>query len=221
MTKQTEKKKVVVVDDHPIVRKGLSQLINQTKDLYVCGEAGDAHEALEVVTAHKPDCVIVDLMLGLTSGITLIENIRIRWEDMPVLVLSMYDESLYAERVLRVGAQGYIMKKEASERLIDAIRQVMTGEIFVSDKIKSKLLQSLSGAPVKKKGPLIDSLSNRELEVFQLLGQGHSTRQIADILHLSVKTVETYYAHIKDKMNLKDGRELLMQSIQWVQNQKL
>lgn len=221
MTKQTEKKKVVIVDDHPIVRKGLSQLINQTKDLYVCGEAGDAHEALEVVTAHKPDCVIVDLMLGLTSGITLIENIRIRWEDMPVLVLSMYDESLYAERVLRVGAQGYIMKKEASERLIDAIRQVMTGEIFVSDKIKSKLMQSFSGTPAKKKGPLIDSLSNRELEVFQLLGQGHSTRQIADILHLSVKTVETYYAHIKDKMNLKDGRELLMQSIQWVQNQKL
>ena len=221
MTKQTEKKKIVVVDDHPIVRKGLSQLINQTKDLFVCGEAGDAHEALEVVTTHKPDCVIVDLMLGLTSGITLIENIRIRWNKMPVLVLSMYDESLYAERVLRVGAQGYIMKKEASERLIDAIRQVMTGEIFVSDKIKSKLLHSISGAPAKKKGPLIDSLSNRELEVFQLFGQGHSTRQIADILHLSVKTVETYYAHIKEKMKLKDGRELLMQSIQWVQNQKL
>jgi DNA-binding NarL/FixJ family response regulator len=221
MTKQTERKKVVVVDDHPIVRKGLSQLINQTKDLCVCGEAGDAHEALKVVTAHKPDCVIVDLMLGLTSGITLIENIRIRWEDMPVLVLSMYDESLYAERVLRVGAQGYIMKKEASERLIDAIRQVMTGEIFVSDTIKSKLLQSFTGTPAKKKGPLIDALSNRELEVFQLLGQGHSTRQIADILHLSVKTVETYYAHIKEKMKLKDGRELLMQSIQWVQNQKL
>jgi DNA-binding NarL/FixJ family response regulator len=128
---------------------------------------------------------------------------------------------LYAERVLRVGAQGYIMKKEASERLIDAIRQVMTGEIFVSDTIKSKLLQSFTGTPAKKKGPLIDSLSNRELEVFQLLGQGHSTRQIADILHLSVKTVETYYAHIKEKMKLKDGRELLMQSIQWVQNQKL
>ena len=221
MTKQTERKKVVVVDDHPIVRKGLSQLINQTKDLCVCAEAGDANETLEVVTAHKPDCVIVDLMLGLTSGITLIENIRIRWEDMPVLVLSMYDESLYAERVLRVGAQGYIMKKEASERLIDAIRQVITGEIFVSDTIKSKLLQSFSGAPAKKKGPLIDSLSNRELEVFQLLGQGHSTRQIADILHLSVKTVETYYSHIKEKMKLKDGRELLMQSIQWVQNQEL
>lgn len=221
MTKQTERKKVVVVDDHPIVRKGLSQLINQTKDLCVCGEAGDAHEALTVVNTHKPDCVIVDLMLGLTSGITLIENIRLRWQDMPVLVLSMYDESLYAERVLRVGAQGYIMKKEASERLIDAIRQVMTGEIFVSDRIKSKLLQSFSGTPAKKKGPLIDSLSNRELEVFQLLGQGHSTRQIADILHLSVKTVETYYAHIKDKMKLKDARELLMQSIQWVQNQNI
>jgi DNA-binding NarL/FixJ family response regulator len=221
MNKQTKRKKVVVVDDHPIVRKGLSQLINQTKDLRVCGEAGDVHEALEVIDTHKPDCVIVDLMLGLTSGITLIENIRGRWEDLPVLVLSMYDESLYAERVLRVGAQGYIMKKEASERLIDALRQVMDGEIFVSDKIKSKLLHSFSGASTKKKGLLIDSLSNRELEVFQLLGQGYSTRQIGDILHLSVKTVETYYAHIKEKMQLKDGRELLMQSIQWAQNQKL
>lgn len=221
MIKQTQKKKVVIVDDHPIVRKGLSQLINQTKDLYVCGEAGDAHEALKVITAHVPDCVIVDLMLGLTSGIALIENIRTRWQVMPVLALSMYDESLYAERVLRVGAQGYIMKKEASEKVIDAIRHVMSGDIYVSEAIKSKLLQSFSGASSKKKGPLIDSLSNRELEVFQLLGQGYGTRQIADILHLSIKTVETYYAHIKEKMKLKDGRELLMQSIQWVQNQKV
>lgn len=221
MLKSYAKKKVVIVDDHPIVRKGLSQLINQTKDLYVCGEAGDAHEALEVIAAHSPDCVIVDLMLGLTNGITLIENIRIRRHDMPVLVLSMYDESLYAERVLRAGAQGYIMKKEASDRVIDALRQVMAGDIYISDAIKTRLLKSITGASAKKKGPLIETLSNREMEVFQLLGQGHSTRQIADILHLSIKTVETYFAHIKEKMKLKDGRELIMQSIQWAQHQKL
>jgi DNA-binding NarL/FixJ family response regulator len=174
-----------------------------------------------MITAHKPDCVIVDLMLGLTNGITLIENIRVRWQDMPILVLSMYDESLYAERVLRAGAQGYIMKKEASDRVIDALRQVIAGDIYISDAIKTRLLKSISGASAKNKGSLIETLSNREMEVFQLLGQGHSTRQIAEILHLSIKTVETYFAHLKEKMGLKDGRELIMQSIQWVQHQKL
>ncbi len=218
MTEQTRKKKVMVVDDHPIVRKGLAQLINQTQDLEVCGEAGDAHEALEKIPRYKPDCIILDLMLGLTNGLTLIEDIKVRYTDIPILVLSMHDESLYAERVLRAGAKGYIMKKEAADRVNEAIRMILKGELYLSDAIKSKLLKTFTSKSAKNERPSIEALSNRELEVFQLLGQGYATRQIAEILHLSIKTVETYYAHIKEKMHLKDGRELLMHSIQWVQN---
>ncbi len=217
----TAKKRVFVVDDHPIVRQGLAQMVNREPDLMVCGEAEDASTVLSAIVTVKPDILIVDISLNGPDGLELLKNIRTRYPSLPVLILSMHDESIYAERALRAGANGYIMKHEAAEKVLVAIRQILNHETYVSDRVASKMLQRyISGSDNPKTSPLSD-LSDRELEVFRLIGVGHSTRMIAEELHLSIKTVESYQAHIKDKLSLKNGRELVQHAIQWALSEKV
>ena len=215
------KLKVFLVDDHPIVRQGLAQMINREPDLTVCGEAQEAASALQAISTEKPDILIVDISLVGPDGLELVKNIRLRYSSLPVLILSMHDESIYAERALRAGANGYIMKHEAAERVLVAIRQVLNHEIYVSERVASRMLHHyITGSPTAGQSPLTD-LSDRELEVFRLIGEGHSTRAIAEELHLSVKTVESHQAHIKDKLSLKNGRELVQHAIQWAMKERV
>jgi len=207
--------RVFIVDDHPIVRQGLKLLIDQEPDLMVCGEAETADAVLPAIRQLQPAIAVIDLSLGHDSGIELIKNIRLQHPDLPLLVLSMHDESLYAERALRAGAKGYIMKQEAPEKVIIAIRQVLQGAIYVSDAMKAKLLNKIIDSREKKSSP-IELLSDRELQVFKLLGSGLGTRQVADSLHVSIKTVEAYRANIKEKLNLKGSAELVQHAIHWV-----
>ena len=210
--------KILIVDDHPILRKGLAMVINQEQDLAVAGEAEDAQTALKMIDSVKPDLAIVDLSLPGIDGIELIKTMKLKHKDLPSLVVSMHDESIYAERALRAGARGYIMKQEAVEKVLVAIRRVVKGEIFVSDKITTKMLETLILSDDKKVSSPVDLLSNRELTVFRLIGQGFKTSQIASELHLSVKTVESYRSHIKDKLKLDTGTDLMKYAIQWMQN---
>jgi DNA-binding NarL/FixJ family response regulator len=214
------KTRVFLVDDHPIVRQGLSQLINREPDLMVCGEAEDARRALDAIVPLKPDILIVDVSLEGPDGIELLKMIRARDSKLPVLMLSMHDESLYAERALRAGANGFIMKQEATERVLIAIRQILAGGVYVSDRIAQKMMRQFIGSSGAGRSTM-EELTDRELEVFRLIGQGHGTRQIAEELHLSVKTVESYYAHIKDKLSLKNARELVQRAVQSVENKPL
>jgi DNA-binding NarL/FixJ family response regulator len=211
------KRKILIVDDHPILRKGLSMLINQEPDLVVDGEAEDARKALEAIETIRPDMVIVDISLPGIDGVELLKSIKLRYGDLPTLVVSMHDESLFAERALRAGARGYVMKQEALDNVLVAIRRVLAGEIFVSNKIATKMLERMVDSDSKTVTSPIDLLSDRELTVFRLIGQGQTTRQIAEKLHLSVKTVESYRSHIKDKLKLGGGTDLLKCAIQWVQ----
>jgi len=210
-----EKKRILIVDDHPIVRQGLSMLINRNEDLLVCGHAANASEAMEAVRVLKPDMVIVDISLKDASGIELIKDIKAYDAALPVLTLSMHEESLYAERSLRAGAKGYIMKQEGTEKLISAIRTVLAGELYISDRLAGRLINKMVSGGERRGSPL-DSLSDRELEVFLLIGRGQRTREISNQLHLSPKTVETYRSHIKEKLNLGNSTELLQHAIQWV-----
>lgn len=212
------KKRVLIVEDHPILRKGLSMLINQEPDLTVVAEADNAQRALEMIEKHKPDMLIVDISLPGIDGIELIKTVKLSHRDLPSLVVSMHDESLFAERALRAGARGYIMKQEALEKVLVAIRRVLAGEIFVSEKIATCMLEKLVSSDDKVVSSPIGLLSNRELTVFRMIGQGFKTSQIADKLHLSIKTIESYRAHIKEKLKLADGTDLLKYAIQWVQN---
>ena len=214
------KNRVFVVDDHPIVRQGLSLLINRETDLAVCGEAEDAQTAIQSVAAIRPDIVIVDISLNGPDGLDLLKDIRIRYPEIPVLILSMHDESIYAERALRAGAQGYIMKQEATEKVLVALRRILSHEIYVSERIANRMPQRYIGSPTVGKPSSIADLTDRELEVFRLIGEGHSTRQIAEDLHISVKTVESYQAHIKEKLALRSARELVQHAIQWSINEK-
>ncbi|MHC4912589.1 MAG: response regulator [Planctomycetota bacterium] len=215
-----ERTRIIIVDDHPIIRKGLSELINHEDDLVVCCQAEDAHEAMELINTSEPDIAVVDISLKETSGIELIKDLRTQCPNLPVLALSMHDESLYAERALRAGAKGYIMKAEATEKVITAIRKVLTGELYVSDRMAAKMVRKLVGSGPAIGATPVDRLSDRELEVFLLIGQGRGTRQIADKLHLSIKTIETYRAHMKEKLNLENAAELLQYAIRWVNSQE-
>ena len=214
------KTKVLLVDDHPVLRRGLGQLINQEPDMMVCGEAEDAPHAFDAVGQLAPDVVVVDVSLKGSNGIELLKNLKARYPALPVLVLSMHDESLYAERALRAGGLGYIMKDEAFEQVLTAIRQVLKGEIFLSDKMKGRMLQQVAFGRGKTVSSPIETLTDRELEVFRLIGQGHGTRQIADELHLSVRTVEAYREYIKEKLNLKNATELVQHAFHWVHHQE-
>ena len=214
--KNKTRSRVFIVDDHPIVRQGLKLLIDQEPDLVVCGEAENARPVLPAIRDLKPDIAIIDISLGHDSGIELIKNIRLQHPDLPLLVLSMHDETLHAERALRAGAKGYVMKQEAPEKVISAIRQVLQGNIYVSDAMSAKLLNKLIDSRKEGSSSPLEILSDRELQVFQLLGRGFGTRQVADKLNVSIKTVEAYRANIKDKLNLKSSAELVQHAIHWV-----
>jgi DNA-binding NarL/FixJ family response regulator len=210
------KRKVFVVDDHPIVRAGLAQLINREPDLAVCGDAEDVQGALRSIDALKPDILIVDISLNGPDGLGLLKAVRAKDPAMPVLILSMHDESIYAERVLRAGANGYIMKQEGTDRVLIALRRILTSQIYVSDRVANTMLRHfVGGASTAPHRSALDELSDRELEVLRLIGAGQGTRQIATQLHLSIKTVETYQSHLKEKLGLKNSRELVQYAIQW------
>jgi DNA-binding NarL/FixJ family response regulator len=217
---QAAKKTVLVVDDHPLMRQGLALLINQQQDLQVCGEAEQALAAMHAIARLHPDIVILDISLNGPDGIELLKNIRTTNPGLPVLILSMHDEAIYAERALRARANGYIMKQEATEKVLIAVRRILNGEIYLSDRMSNKMLQQYIGGAPSMIQSRIASLSDRELEVFRLIGEGRATREIAEELHLSVKTVETYQAHIKEKLMLRSGRELIQHAIQWKISEK-
>ena len=210
----TSRRKVFIVDDHPIVREGLTLLINREPDLTVCGDAKEMQSALQNINALKPDILVVDISLNGPDGLDLLKHIRLRDPMLPILILSMHDESIYAERALRAGANGYIMKQEATERVLIALRRILDREIYLSDRIANKMLRQLTtGSPAKGRSTL-DDLSDRELEVLRLIGEGHGTRQISEELHISIKTVESYQSHLKEKLGLKNARELVQFAIQ-------
>jgi DNA-binding NarL/FixJ family response regulator len=216
----SQKIKVLLVDDHPLVREGLVNLISQQADLQICGEAGNEPQALEIIRTVQPHVAIVDISLESGSGIELIKSIKAMFPAVAVLVLSMHDESLYAERALRAGARGYVMKREAAKKVIQAIRCVLAGQLYVSEKIAARMAEKfVEGRPTATASP-IEQLSNRELEVFQLLGLGHNTRQIADHLHVGFKTVQAYCARIKEKLKLANATELLREAIRWQESQQ-
>lgn len=211
------KTQVLLVDDHPIVRKGIAELINSEADLEVCGEASTMQEAMSLASKLKPGLLIVDISLDGNNGVELMKNLAGRPGAPPILAYSMHDESIYAERCLRAGAKGYVMKHSPPEALLEAMRQVLKGKIYLSEPMSDRLLGKLVGAgsaTAPSTSP-IDTLSDRELEVLQLLGKGQTTSQIADSLCLSVKTVETYREHLKQKLNLANGQELLRYAIEW------
>jgi DNA-binding NarL/FixJ family response regulator len=215
LTAATRKHRVLVVDDHPIVRQGLALLIDQQPDLVVCGAAEEAHSALHAISALRPDIIILDISLPGPDGIELLKTIRTMDPDLPILVLSMHAESVYAERALRAGANGYIMKQEATDSVLDALRRILRHEVYVSERIANAMLRQLVTGSRKPEGPPEARLSDRELEVFRMIGTGMGTRQIADELGLSVKTVESYQAHIKEKLGLQGARDLMQRAVQW------
>jgi DNA-binding NarL/FixJ family response regulator len=215
MVAKKSKHRILLVDDHPIVRQGLSEMIDNEQDLTVCGTADDLHKALDQISSLQPDLVLVDISLKSSNGIELLKNIKIRHPKLLVLMLSMHDETLYAVRALRAGASGYIMKQEATDHVLTAVRQVLAGEIYLSERMEKKMMQQLVGGRAARTGSPLEDLSDRELEVFNLIGQGHGTRQIAEELHLSIKTIESHRAHIKEKLNLKNATELVQHAIQW------
>jgi DNA-binding NarL/FixJ family response regulator len=209
------KRRILLVDDHPIVREGLTEMINHEDDLTVCGTAEEMNQALEQLEKLRPDMVVLDISLRGSNGIEVLKNIKVRYPKLVVLVLSMHDETLYALRALRAGAAGYIMKQEPAERVLSAIRQVLNGEISLSENMEKKMMKQLVGGRAARTGSPLEDLSDRELEVFRLIGKGYSTRQIAEELHLSIKTIESHRAHIKEKLNLKNAMELVQHAIQW------
>jgi DNA-binding NarL/FixJ family response regulator len=209
------KHRVFLVDDHPIVRQGLTLLINQEPDLVVCGEAESAWSVGAALAALSPDVLVLDISLNGPDGIDLLKNIRLTDVSLPILVLSMHDESVYAERALRAGANGYIMKQEATEKVLVAIRRILQHDVYMSDRMASRMLRQLVSKSPSPHAASIARLSDRELEVFRLVGDGHGTREIAEALHLSIKTVESYQAHIKDKLALPSARALVQRAIEW------
>jgi DNA-binding NarL/FixJ family response regulator len=213
-------KRIYIVDDHPLVRQGLSQVINSEADMEICGEAEDAPQAMKGVGPADPDVIIVDISLRGNNGLELIKNLKAIHENIPVLVFSMHDESIYAQRALRAGAKAYVMKKESPTKVVEAIRSIIKGEIYVSPSVADQVLQQIVNGPnnATSTSP-IDRLTDRELEVVQLVGRGLSSREIAESLNLSVKTIESHRAHVKEKLNLRNATELVQFSVQWVDQQ--
>ena len=210
--------RILIVDDHPLVRAGFSQLISDHADLQVCGEAGDIPEAKKLLEQMPVDLAVIDLSLAGGSGLDLIEYIKAKHESVLMLVASMHDEMLYAERVLAAGARGYINKQEAQDRIIEAIRAVLAGRVYLSSKMTERMLSNMVDGNGSKRG--VDSLSNRELQVYEMIGEGLTTAQIASQLNLSQKTIETHQAHIKRKLDLSSAHELNQHAIRWVIEQR-
>jgi DNA-binding NarL/FixJ family response regulator len=218
MTTNAHRHRIFLVDDHPLVREWLTNLINEQSDLAVCGEAESGPQALQAIGQLKPDVAIVDIALRDSSGIELIKDLKQTCPSVAVLVLSMHEESHYAERALRAGARGYIMKRETTKKVIAAIRQVLAGELYVSEATaRAMAAQFVAGKSLDATSPG-QLLSDRELEVFEMLGQGRGTRQIAESLHVSVKTVQAYCARIKEKLDLGSATELLREAVRWLEN---
>jgi DNA-binding NarL/FixJ family response regulator len=212
------KKTILIVDDHPLVRKGIRSLLEQESDLKVAGEASSRGEVLDMIRKQIPDLILLDISLQGSDGIEVTKAIRSEFESVPILIVSMHDESLYAERALRAGANGYIMKQEVAESVIKAIRHVLSGKIYVSDTMRQKVLRDLTQPAANIRTSPIERLSDRELEVFRLIGEGRGTREISEALHLSIKTIETYRAHIKEKLSIKNAAELARRAVNWVEN---
>jgi DNA-binding NarL/FixJ family response regulator len=216
-----KKKKILIVDDHSVVREGLATVINQQPDLMVCAQADSAAKALSIIPAAMPDAAIVDISLEGRSGLELIKDLKARHPDLPVMALSMHDETLYAERALRAGARGYVMKKESTHDMVTGLRRVLEGGFHVSERMASRILRQYANhEPATPRSP-VELLSDRELEVFQFIGQGVGTRQIAERLHLSMKTVSCYRQNIKTKLNLKNASELVSHAIHWASRQQV
>lgn len=213
------RRRVLLVEDHAVVRFGIAQLINRQADLVVCGEEEDASRALSAIASQKPDLVIADISLKDSSGLELMRNIKAQYPGLPILVVSVHDESIYAEIAFRAGALGYLMKQEALEKILVAIRRVLEGNIYVSDVLAARMLQQQVRGQTDVNESPVKSLSDRELEVFQLIGQWKKTKEIAQELHLSVKTVEYYREQIKRKLNLRDAGELTQHATSWVQRE--
>jgi DNA-binding NarL/FixJ family response regulator len=214
-----KQKRIFIVDDHPMMRQGLVQIIGAETDLVICGEAENAERALDAIKSLKPDLVLADISLPGKNGLELIKDFQTLQPGLPVLVISMHDESLYAGRVLRAGGRGYIMKQEGGKKLMQAIRQVLEGKIYVSEKMSADILETFSGNRAGSEGSPVEKLTDREFEVFQLIAQGKSTRDIAEKLHLSVKTVEVHRANIKAKLKLKSASELIRFAVRWSESQ--
>lgn len=209
---------ILVVDAHPLVRERLREVIEQEPDLSVCGEAADHQGALKLVASTRPALVILDLMLRDSNGLDLLKDLHVQYPELAALVLSMHDESLYAERSIRAGARGYINKQQATKEVLKAIRTVLAGRIYLSEARMAELTAQMAGRPRAQSGLGIESLTDRELLVFELLGRGLSTRDISARLHLDMRTVETYRARIKQKLNLEDASQLLQHAIRWVES---
>lgn len=212
------KRTVFVVDDHPVIRLGYISLIDQEPDLEVCGEADTAFEALDKIPEASPDLAIVDISLAGMNGIELTKQLQVLHPDLPVLIVSMHDEVLYGDRALRAGARGYIMKREVRTKIVEAIRRLLSGGTYLSDQMSTRLLNQYQGGRFDERSPL-ERLSDRELEVFELYGRGYSTREIADALFISRKTVESHRNRIKDKLGLESTSQFLQRAVQWVQSQ--
>ena len=211
------KRTILIVDDHPMFRRGLASLIESEPDLAVCGQAGNSTAALQAVQQSQPDLVIVDLALGESDGLDLVKEMKRRHPGIPTLVLSMHDEAVYAERSLRAGARGYVTKQQLDETVLVAIRRLLAGETYMSGTLEERLAaRYVAGRTLATDSPL-EALSDRELQVFRLIGQGRSTRQIAETLHLSIKTIETHREHIKQKLMVGSATELAHRATQWVE----
>ena len=210
--------RVVIVDDHPIVRRGIVQMVNEEPDFEVCGEAEDAHEALLVLERTDPNVVIVDITLKKSSGLELVKDIKNQYPSLPIMILSMHDEAVYAERAIRTGAMGYVMKQEKPKRILEGLRKILTGQIFVSDRISTMMWQTALGRRKRPKDSPIEILTDREVEVFQLIGQGMSTREIAEALNLSNKTIETHRSNIMKKLQVKVSTGLVKFAVQFLAN---
>jgi DNA-binding NarL/FixJ family response regulator len=208
-------RRVLIVDDHPIVRQGLKRLIEQERDLMVCGEAETVREARQLIRDSAPDVVIVDLLLRQSDGIELVRDVRAHHPALPMLVLSMHDEAIYAERMLAAGANGYIMKQAAGDQFLTALRRVLDGGIYVSEAVGNNMIQKFASGGAYLASSPIDRLSNRELQVLQMIGRGMSTREAAETLNLSIKTVESHRQRLKRKLNLATGAQLVQYAVNW------
>jgi DNA-binding NarL/FixJ family response regulator len=212
--------RILIVDDHPMMREGLAQLIGHQADMMVCGQSGEAGDALEKVRLLKPSLVLADITLPGRNGLELIKDIQVLDAGVGVLVLSMHDESFYAERVLRAGGRGYVMKQEGGKKIIEAIREVSAGRIFVSEKMAARILEIFSGHRPDDGKSAVENLTDREFEVFQLIGQGMGTKDLAAQLHVSPKTIEVHRANIKGKLRVKNMAELIRHAVRWVESEK-
>ncbi|PYK09622.1 MAG: DNA-binding response regulator [Verrucomicrobia bacterium] len=211
----TRRRRIFLVDDHPLVREGLTNLINTQSDLIVCGEAEDSASAIAGIAKARPDIALIDISLKNESGLELIKNLESQFPLVALVVLSMHDEALYAERALRAGARGYVMKRETTKSVLTCIRRVLEGSVYVSERVVNSMARRFSASPKTAEASPVERLSDRELEIFRLLGQGRTTSEIAEDLHLSVKTVQAYCARAKEKFGVSSLGELLRAAIRW------